>query len=74
MALGEGKYDPLCSYVRKKAKAQACIVIIMGGNHGHGFSMQAQQDPQSMSWVNQIPGALRKIASDIENDLKERGE
>ena len=73
MALGEGKYDPLCTYVREKAKAKACIVIIMGGNHGHGFSMQAEEKVSSMEWVSEIPEVLRKVANDIENDLKGRG-
>ena len=40
MPIGPGKYDDLCTLVRKKAKAQAAIVIIVGGEKGEGFSCQ----------------------------------
>lgn len=38
MALGPGKYDDLCTYVREKAKAEGAIVIVYGGERGQGFS------------------------------------
>lgn len=39
--LGPGKYDDLCTMVRESAAARAAIVIIIDGDKGHGFSMQA---------------------------------
>jgi hypothetical protein len=41
MAFGPGKYDDLCTEVRNKTKARGAIVIIIDGEHGSGFSCQA---------------------------------
>ena len=40
MALGPGKYDDLCTYVRKQAEADGAMVVVMNGNRGSGFSTQ----------------------------------
>ena len=63
MTVGPGKYDDLCTMVREKAVAAAAIVIIIGGNKGHGFSVQA------------IPGtadALPELLEEIVKQLRER--
>jgi hypothetical protein len=46
MALGPGKYDDLATYVRDQAgitdqTGGGVAVIVMGGNKGNGFSVQA---------------------------------
>lgn len=63
MALGPGKYDDLATHVRKRAKARAVIVIIMGGDQGSGFSVQTEA-----GLVLPLPALLRKLADDIEQD------
>lgn len=60
MALGPGKYDELCTYVREKAKAQGVIVIVFGGEHGAGFSMQA-----TPLVTLAAPDVLEQVAADI---------
>ena len=60
MAVGPGKYDDLCTEVRKKAKAQGALVIILGGERGHGFSCQA---PLPMTMM--LPDMLEDIARQI---------
>ena len=65
MALGPGKYDDLCTYVREKAEAQGAIVIVYGGNRGQGFSCQL---PPHV--VARVPDVLRQMADQIEADLK----
>lgn len=40
MALGPGKYDDLCTYVREQAGAVFTLVAIFGGKRGDGFSVQ----------------------------------
>jgi len=47
MAIGPGKYDDLCTYVRdqvgiaEEGQSGGVIVIVLGGNKGSGFSCQA---------------------------------
>jgi len=66
MALGPGKYDELCTEVRTKADAQGCILIIFGGNHGFGFSVQA-----SPGTLARLPKLLRELADAVERDMPE---
>jgi hypothetical protein len=41
MPLGPGKYDDLCTYVREKAEALGVVIVVLRGNQGDGFAMQA---------------------------------
>jgi hypothetical protein len=45
VAVGPGKYDDLCTYVREKTVAAGAIVIVIGGARGSGFSVQGT-DPR----------------------------
>lgn len=62
MALGPGRYDPLCTVVRTMAGAETAIVVIIKGNLGSGFSVQSE-DPQVE--LN-LPRLLRVVADEIE--------
>jgi len=64
MPIGPGKYDDLCSYARDVAEAGATILIILGGKHGSGFSIQAPPE-----FVLVLPKLLRKMADEIEDDF-----
>jgi hypothetical protein len=69
MALGPGKYDDLCTYVRKKAGITpdmngGAIVIVIGGLHGDGFSVQAGLHTTLM-----LPRLLEQIAREMRTDL-----
>lgn len=63
---GPGKYDDQATYVREQTKAQGVIVLVLGGEHGSGFSVQA--DPMIM-FV--LPGLLEDIAKEIRASLME---
>lgn len=65
MAIGPGKYDYLCTYVRESAQAEAVVVIVFGGNKGPGFSVQATTPTATA----QLPKLLRMLADQIESDL-----
>lgn len=65
MALGPGKYDHLATSVRVKADARGVILLVLGGNLGSGFSVQAD-GPTTL----QLPDLLRDMANQIEADLK----
>jgi hypothetical protein len=64
MAIGPGKYDHLASFVRKWATAKAVVLIVVDGDKGSGFSVQAHGDIASS-----LPVLLRRIADDIEEGL-----
>lgn len=63
--IGPGKYDDLCTLVRKNANAGAAIVIILDGKIGDGFSCQG-----SPELTQALPGLLRDVANQIEEDVK----
>jgi hypothetical protein len=64
MALGPGRYDDLCTEVREKANADGVILIIIEGDRGFGFSVQAPP------WVMlKLPETLRRVAQTIADDL-----
>lgn len=60
MALGPGKYDDLCTYVREQAKAQGVLLIVLGGERGSGFSCQA-----GLADTLLLPEILEHIAAEI---------
>lgn len=61
MAFGPGKYDDLARLVRIQANAEAVLVVVIGGDKGEGFSVQATADI-----VLQLPRLLRVVADQIE--------
>jgi hypothetical protein len=66
MALGPGKYDDLCTYVREQSEASAAIVIVVGGNKGPGFSCQITD----RRTLYMLPELLEDLARQIRGDQK----
>jgi hypothetical protein len=65
---GPGKYDDICTEVAKRVGISSdtgggVIVIVLGGNLGNGFSVQAD-----LATAMQIPDLLRFCANQIEYD------
>jgi hypothetical protein len=70
MATGPGKYDDLCSLVRKGAgmdegSSGGAVVIIIGGNKGNGFSVHADAATTIL-----LPDMLENMARIIRRDWK----
>lgn len=65
MALGPGKYDALCTLVRKRAKARGVVVIVFDGDKGSGFS--AQCDALA---ALALPDVLQKIVDQMRQGEK----
>lgn len=65
MAVGPGKYDDLCTYVREQAEAELAIVVIGGGNRGEGFCVQSANADVTAA----LPKMLRCMADSIEKDI-----
>ena len=40
MPFGPGKYDAACTEIRERLHATGIILIVIGGEHGNGFSAQ----------------------------------
>lgn len=65
---GPGKYDYLCTLVRKKAQAVGAVIFVIGGFKGNGLSVQF---PPGM--LAHLPELLRKTADGIEAENKQLG-
>jgi len=65
MAIGPGKYDGACSQVRFTTDADAVVLIVIGGKHGSGFSVQCRSD-----MALDLAVLLRKLADDIDADKR----
>ena len=61
--IGPGKYDDVTTLVREQTQAQGVIVIVISGQHGSGFSVQAPLGVQIA-----LPTLLRSLAAQIESD------
>ena len=62
-----GKYEDVCEKVRKQTQAEGCILLIIEGNRGHGFAVQA-----TVEITMRLPQMLRYLADKIEVDLDGR--
>lgn len=70
MALGPGKYDDLCAQVRIFTRADGVVLIVLGGNRGHGSAVQIRADASPQADLLVL--ALREVADQLERDIKER--
>ena len=59
-----GKYDEEATMVMERVKANGVIVIVIGGNKGAGFAVQA-----TLEVTVALPRMLRDMADEIESDL-----
>jgi hypothetical protein len=64
--IGPGKYDDLATEARERAKATGVILIVIQGEHGSGFSCQA-----NLQVTLELPKMLREMADEIEKDLSQ---
>ena len=67
MALGPGKYDDLATKARETANAAGVVLIVFGGEHGHGFSCQAD-----LATTLALPDILEDIARQIRADATKK--
>lgn len=70
MTFGPGKYDDICTKIRAELGISdysdgGCVVlIVMGGNRGPGFSVQADLESSLL-----LPDMLEDVARQIRRDL-----
>lgn len=67
MTIGPGKYDDVCTKVRRLTGVDktggAVVLIVLGGKHGHGFSMQSDLETLKL-----LPDMLETMAKQIRKD------
>lgn len=66
MALGPGKYDDLCTYVRTQAEAEGAFLIIFERGGRARFAVQGTTAEIAFA----LPRTLRGIADEIDRDIK----
>jgi enoyl-CoA hydratase/carnithine racemase len=67
MAIGPGKYDDLATTVREQAHADGVVVIVIGGDKGNSFCVQADLPTTLL-----LPDLLENLAKQIRDDLESR--
>lgn len=65
MPIGPGKYDPVCTLVREMTSAKGAIVIVFDGQHGDGFSCQADVET-----TLRLPEVLEHMARQMRADME----
>lgn len=74
--IGPGKYDKLAEHCVLETDAEAVILIIVGGNKGHGMSASVKPGAQfeiavrKIEMIANLPKVLRELADEIERDTK----
>jgi hypothetical protein len=63
--IGPGKYDDECSFVRIECHAAGVLLLVIDGDKGSGFSVQAPLLLQVS-----LPVLLRELADNIERDMQ----
>jgi hypothetical protein len=66
MPAGPGKYDHIASLARTATNAQAVVVIIIDGDDGSGFSLQAAKRFVEGGESDVLVKVLRIVADQIE--------
>ena len=66
MALGPGNYDDEVTALRERYHAHGVVLVVLGGDKGEGFSMQA-----SLESTLRLPEMLEHIAAQLREDRPE---
>jgi hypothetical protein len=73
MADGPGKYDDLATHVREQTQAAGILLVVLGGNRGHGFEFQyevANTDEDRFRMMSMQIKLLRDVADQIEAQMQ----
>lgn len=64
---GPGKYDAQCAKALLETDAYAVLMVVVGGNKGHGFSVNSRD----RSIVLNISTLLREVADEIDKKIEQ---
>ena len=62
MPYGAGKYDKECMAAMTTTEANTVVLVVLGGNRGHGFSITSVDT----GIEQKLPSLLRQLADSIE--------
>jgi hypothetical protein len=62
--LGKGNCDKITQEIMDRTKAKGCILIVLEGNEGHGFSVKATIDT-----MKKLPAILHYVADNIGDEI-----
>jgi hypothetical protein len=65
-----GIYDDKCTEIRKSTRAVACLLIVIEGDLGSGFSVQSHEP----ELLRVLPALLRQIADDIAEEQRQKAD
>lgn len=65
--IGGGRYDTECQFSMVMTQAKAVCLIVLGGDHGSGFSVSTTVP----NIAAQLPALLRDIAAQIEAAMEQ---
>lgn len=65
---GAGKYDKALTKAVEQAKARQGVLLIFDGEHGSGFSVQAE-----LEIIQNLPEVLENMAKQIRADNQRNG-
>lgn len=65
--IGAGKYDAPCERTLLETRAQAVVLIVLGGDKGSGFSVSGVGGTIETTFIK-LPAILRGVANEIEKD------
>jgi len=72
MTIGPGKYDDICTQIREQLgiadTGGGIALMIIGGNRGDGFSIQAD-----LETTFAMPALLLQVAMKMQSDLQGEG-
>lgn len=63
---GPGKYDDACTDAREATRAVACVLIVLEGDKGNGFSVQTLEP----ALLPVLPALLRQVADEISRNAQ----
>lgn len=66
MPAGPGKYDNECTTARESTGADAVVLVVFNGHHGHGFAVQSAAGPMGMEALCR---SLEAIVAEIRANL-----
>jgi hypothetical protein len=66
---GPGIYDDACTLARYATGAQSCLLMVINGKAGNGFSFQTD----TREHIEKLPAMLRLMAQDIEEQNNQEG-
>ncbi len=69
---GSGKYDAEVRAVMAGSAATVVLLVVVGGNRGHGFSVAVNDASLSAEQaLTEVPSLLRAIADGIDEDQRQ---